>query len=100
MIKKNRPVILSVGPNFPNVFGKEGVNLYVVKEGRLLNSMKKDVKSHFVVVTGVEEMCGQDYLIVSSWGKEYYINYAEYRDYVNHTGGKMTSSMLSIKSVV
>lgn len=100
MIKRNRPVILSVGPNTPNVFGKEGVNLYVAKEGRLLNSMKKDVKKHFVVVTGIEEICGKDYLVVSSWGKEYYINYEEYRDYVNHLGGRMTSSILSIKSEV
>ncbi len=100
MIKRDRPVILSVGPNTPNVFGKKGITFYVAKEGRLLNSAKKDVKSHFVVVTGVTSICDKEYLIVSSWGKEYYINYEEYRDYVKNSGGRMTSSLLSIRAEV
>ncbi len=66
----------------------------------MLTSMKKNIKSHYVVVTGVETIRGQEYLIVSSWGKKYYINYEEYRDYVNHSGGRITSSILYIKGVL
>jgi len=34
---------------------------------------------------------------ISSWGKQYYINYNEYRDYIDTTGGTFTSSMLYIR---
>jgi hypothetical protein len=100
LIRKNKPVVLSIGPNIPNVFGNKGISMYVAKEGKMLTSMKKNIKSHYVVVTGVETIRGQEYLIVSSWGKKYYINYEEYRDYVNHSGGRITSSILYIKGVL
>lgn len=74
--------------------------MYVEKDGRMLASMKKNVHSHYVVVTGVEEISGHEYLIVSSWGKKYYISYEEYRDYVKHSGGRITSSILYIKGMI
>ena len=100
LIRKNKPVVLSIGPNIPNVFGNKGIHMYVEKDGRMLASMKKNVHSHFVVVTGVEEIAGHEYLIVSSWGKKYYISYEEYRDYVKHSGGRITSSILYIKGMI
>lgn len=100
LIRKNKPVVLSIGPNIPNVFGDKGIHMYVEKDGRMLASMKKNVHSHYVVVTGVEEISGHEYLIVSSWGKKYYISYEEYRDYVKHSGGRITSSILYIKGII
>lgn len=100
LIRKNKPVVLSIGPNIPKVWEKEGIPFYVNKDGILRESLKHRVKSHFVVVTGVTEIHGQEYLLVSSWGKQYYINYEEYREYVNRHGGKITSSILYIKGLI
>lgn len=36
-------------------------------------------------------------LCVSSWGEKYYINYMEYRNYIDSAGGTLTSSMLSVR---
>ncbi|MGN0394683.1 MAG: hypothetical protein ACI4EF_04925 [Coprococcus sp.] len=100
LIRKNKPVVLSIGPNTPNIWGNEGIPFYVNKDGKLRTSLKRDVKAHFVVVTGVTEIYGQEYLIVSSWGKQYYINYEEYREYISKYGGKLTSSILYIKGII
>lgn len=100
LIRKNKPVILSIGPNRFNPFGKKGVKFYVKKEDALLCSMKDNVVSHYVTVTGVEAIRGREYLVVSSWGKKYYIDYKEYREYVNNTGDKITSSLLYIKGLL
>lgn len=39
---------------------------------------------------------GKIMLHISSWGKSYYIDYEEYRNYVDKVGGKFTSSILYI----
>jgi hypothetical protein len=100
LIRNNKPVIISVGPNTPNVFGKQGIRLYLDKDGELVESQKDQVKSHYVVVTGVKTINNQEYLIISSWGKKYYLNYREYREYIDKVGGKITSSLLYIKGTL
>ncbi len=100
LIRKNKPVVLSIGPNIPKIWEKKGITFYVNKDGRMRESLKHNVHSHYVVVTGITEIHGQDYLLVSSWGKQYYINYEEYRDYVKNSGGRITSSILYIKGVI
>lgn len=100
LLRKNKPVILSIGPNRYNPFGKKGVRFYVEKDGALRDSMREPVHSHYVTVTGVTEIKGNEYLVVSSWGKKYYINYKEYRHYVNTEGDKMTSGLLYIQGLI
>ncbi len=100
LIRKNKPVVLSIGANTPNIWGKEGIPFYINKDGRLRPSLKQNVKSHYVVVTGVSEIHGQEYLVVSSWGKQYYINYEEYREYVKKYGDRITSSILYIQGLI
>lgn len=100
LIRKNKPVVLSIGPNIPKLWGKEGVAFFVNKDGELKESLKKKVKSHYVVVIGVTEIKGEEYLVVSSWGKEYYINYKEYRNYIKHHGDRITSSILYIRGLI
>lgn len=39
-------------------------------------------------------------LRISSWGKQYYIDFDEYRDYIDNKSGKWTSSIVYIKKVV
>lgn len=100
LVRKNKPVVLSIGPNTPNIWGKHGIQFYIEKDGRLVESLKNEVNSHYVVVTGVRTINRKEYLVVSSWGKQYLIDYQEYRDYVNRYGGKFTSSILYIKGLI
>ena len=100
LIRKNKPVILAIGQNRFNPFGKKGISLYIEKDGSLKESIRENVHSHYVVVTGVREIKGQEYLVVSSWGKKYYISYKEYRNYVNNVGDKFTSGILYIEGLI
>lgn len=97
-LERNIPVIISIGPNTPNIWGKTGISFYVEQDGSLIESRRKDVKSHYVTVTGVRTIDRRQYLVISSWGREYLMDYDEYREYVLKTGGRITSSMLLIKA--
>ena len=93
MLKKDIPVIFSVGPNFPKFWGNEKMTLYTkTAAGNYAPAAK--VKAHFVTVTGRDGM----YLQISSWGKEYYIDMREYREYVKRYSSFLVSNMIYIKS--
>lgn len=100
LIRKNKPVILAIGQNRYNPFGTKGIRFYVEKDGAMKESHRGEVHSHYVTVTGVETVKGREYLVVSSWGKKYYIDYKEYRDYVNNVGDKITSGILYIHGLL
>lgn len=92
MLSEEIPVILSVGPNFPKVWGKEKVRFYIKTEsGTYVPAVK--TKAHFVTVTGRNGM----WLQISSWGKKYFIDIREYREYVKTSSSPLISNMLLIK---
>lgn len=92
MISKDIPVILAVGPNFPVVWGKHKLTFYTkAGEGKHIPTTK--TCAHFVTVTGREGV----YLQISSWGKEYYIDIREYKEYVKQYSNPLVSNILSIK---
>jgi len=114
MLRKDIPVILSIGPNTPNMWGKKGIPFYERKEIEYQEEsadgsprkkpyyyqMKQtSVNRHYVTVTGIvkDDITAKIMLRISSWGKLYYINYEEYRDYVDTVGGSFTSSMVYVK---
>lgn len=119
MLYEDIPVILSIGPNTPNLWGNKGISFYQKYQIEGLENEKakenfigtekipkyyymaltNDVNRHYVTVTGIEtdEVFGKVMLRISSWGKSYYINYEEYRDYIETTGGTFTSSILYIQ---
>lgn len=107
MIKADIPVILSVGPNTPILWGDAGIPFYLsVKmensghvERRYVKSANSNVHGHYVTVTGVipEPAVGKIMLCISSWGRKYYMDYDEYRKYVAGPGGKWTSSLLYVR---
>ncbi len=77
MLQADIPVIMSVGPNFPNLFGGRRVPFYIrTPAGTYLPA--SGARSHFFSIT---EMDGS-WLRVSSWGRSYYMNRWEYQDYV------------------
>lgn len=94
MLGKDIPVILSVGPNFPKLWGKEKVSLYVkTKEQRYIPAVK--TKAHFVTVTGRDGR----WLKISSWGKEYYIDIREYKEYVKMYSSPFVSNIIYLEKI-
>lgn len=92
MLAKDIPVILAVGPNFPFVWKKEKLTFYTkMSDGKYVPAVK--TRAHFVTVTGREGV----YLQISSWGKEYYIDIREYKEYVKQYSNPLVSNILSIK---
>ncbi|NLC17836.1 MAG: hypothetical protein GX757_01225 [Clostridiales bacterium] len=117
MLGKDIPVILSIGPNCPNLWGKKGIAFYERREidyydsdGRqtakskpyYYQSVEQAVNGHYVVVTGIikDEITSRIMLRISSWGKMYYINYEEYRDYIDTASSTWLSSLVQIKRKV
>ncbi len=113
MLSKDIPVILAIGPNTPNLWGKKGIPFYELreidyqepdstgKEGSkpyYYKAVQQDINGHFVTVTGVikDDITGRIMLCISSWGRKYYINYEEYRDYIDSAGGTVTSSIVYV----
>ncbi len=119
MLSHDFPVIFAIGPNTPNLWGKKGIRLYqqyeveipkelaasigtdfLTETGALIRykSVKENINGHYVTVTGIikDPVTSTIMLRISSWGKEYYIHYEEYRDYINDHGGTYTSSIVYI----
>lgn len=114
MLRNNIPVILSIGPNTPKLWGKKGIPFYSrceidyqeepkeAKEGTkpyYYKVLKQDVNGHYITVTGIikDDVTGRIMLRISSWGKQYYLNYEEYRDYIDSLSGTYTSSIVYVK---
>ncbi len=92
MLSKDLPVILAVGPNFPKIWEKQTLNFYTkTKEETYIPTVK--VRAHFVTVTGRDGV----WLKISSWGKEYYIDIREYRNYVKNHSWSLVSNIICIK---
>lgn len=90
MLAEDIPVILAVGPDFPAFRGKQTVNLYVKADGGKYVPAAK-TRAHFVTVTARE---GQ-WLLISSWGKEYYLNIREYQEYVRRFSSPLVSNIIT-----
>lgn len=100
MIKENIPVLFSVGANFPFIWKKEGVHLYrkVMVNGKEVMSGCGTVFRHFMVITGLVENDEYGEMIkLSSWGKEYYLSWEEFENYLKKKSNKFFTNILSIK---
>lgn len=114
---KDIPVLLAIGPNFPNFRGRRGVMFYTRDEQRwtrsvspsyvqkkapgsaeaFLPSANSHVHAHFVTITGLfYPSPSRPMLSVSSWGRQYFISYRELRAYIRKYGLSLTSSLICI----
>lgn len=90
-LDKDEPVVLAVGPNFPNLFGKKTVGIYTKdSEGYHLFWQ---TRAHYVTVTGIDS----EWLRISTWGREAYINRKEYTEYVKKHSLGLFSNVMVIK---
>ncbi len=117
MLGRDLPVILSIGPNVPKLWGRKGIPFYELKEIDYLDpgakgqepmteaskpyyykTVEEGINGHYVTVTALikDEVTGRIMLRISSWGKQYYINYEEYRDYIDSHSTPSTSSLVYI----
>jgi hypothetical protein len=128
MLSQDIPVILSIGPNTPNLWGKNGISFYkyraidfrspdpipaknaettqpnpldIIKMPYYYKVSQSKINGHFVTVTGIirDDLVRQVMLRISSWGEEYYINYEEYRNYIERFSDTITSSIVQIKKL-
>ena len=92
MLMRDIPVILAVGPNFPLFWQKNTLSFYCREpDGTLVKSCT--ARAHYVVATGMDK----DWLRISSWGREYYINRGEYTAYGKKHSIPILNSIAVIK---
>lgn len=92
MLRDQLPVIISIGPNFPNVFGKKSVSL-LHKYGENTYHNCGSVHNHYVVVTRFTQ---DGKMKVSSWGKTFYIDWEEYLEYSRKKSFPVFTNFLEI----
>lgn len=92
MLENDIPVIFSIGPNFPLFWQQQKLPLYLRNADGVYAPVAK-THSHYVMITGIDE----DWVQISSWGKQYYINRLEYERYVKEHSARLFSNILYIK---
>lgn len=91
MLQVDVPVIFAIGPDFPLIWRKHKLTLYKKRaDGRFVSVCQTN--AHFVTVTAMDK----EWLRISSWGKEYYINRKEYDAYVRNYSSFLVSNMVFI----
>ena len=92
MLDKDIPAVISIGANFPLVWQGEGVTLYTKDR---TGAMRKaaSARAHYVTVTGSDD----EWLRISSWGREYYMNKAEYKRYIEKNSSSIISNVLYVE---
>ena len=92
MLRRDLPVIFTVGGNFPIVWGKERLRLYAkLPDGSYRPA--GSVRAHYMTVTAINDT----HIRVSSWGRMYYISKAEFEDYVRKYSESFICNMVYIK---
>lgn len=90
MLKQDMPVIMSIGPNFPNTFGRHKLNLYVKNADKY--EYCENVNAHYVTVTAIQD----EWVEISSWGRKLYFSKKEYEQYVKKHSNWLFSNILVI----
>ena len=92
MLRRDIPVIFSVGANFPKIWGRERLRLYTkLPDGTFRPS--GSVRAHFMTATALDDT----HIRVSSWGRMYYISRGEFDEYVKKHSGSIICNIVYIK---
>ncbi len=94
LLRQDLPVIFSVGPNFPALWQKHRLTFYrKTADGVYVPS--SSAKSHYITATGIDP----EWLRISSWGTEYYINRREYDEYIHKHSTSLVSNILMLRRI-
>ena len=92
MLREDIPVVMSVGPNFPLIWGDRRVRFFVRNPaGDYIPA--SGARAHYFTVTGLDA----DWLRISSWGRQYYLKREEFAEYVRRYSLGVTSNVLLIE---
>lgn len=91
MLDKDIPVVLAIGPNFPNLFGNKKLMLYALQKGKYVPF--EGTKAHYVTVVSMND----EWLTISSWGRRLYINVNEYREYARRNSLPVFCNIIYVK---
>ncbi len=94
MLADDLPAIIAVGPNFPRLWGREGVTLYRLAEGGGYVPAER-VRAHFLTVTGLDG----GWLRVSTWGTERYLRRADYDGYMRRQSAALFTNLLLLQKI-
>ena len=94
LLAQDLPVILSVGPNFPLFWKKDTLPFYV-RHADAAPTSACTVRAHYVTVTGIDEK----YLHISSWGRAYLIDRAEYASFIRNSSGSIVSNIVILNRI-
>lgn len=92
MLASDIPVILAIGPNFPLFWQKNTLPFYRKNPEEILVK-SCSARAHYVAVTGMDD----EWLHISSWGREYYISRGEYMAYGKEHSIPLLNSIAVIK---
>ena len=84
-LENDLPAIISIGPNFPRVWGSERLPLYRKTEDGIAETGR--TKGHFLTVLALDD----DWMEVSSWGRRLYLERRAYADYMRRQGALLTN---------
>lgn len=89
MLRQDIPVILAIGPNLP-LFWQHNKLVFYRKNADGTFRPAAETLSHYVTVMGLDEQ----WLHISSWGREYYISRDEYLQYIYAHSSRIVSNIL------
>ncbi len=92
LLSQDIPVIFSIGPNFPALWGKHRLRFYKKRPDDSYLPSSSAI-AHYVTATG----CDENWLRISSWGSEYYIKRSEYDEYVSRYSATLVSNILMLR---
>lgn len=94
LLRQDLPVIFSIGPNFPAVWSKHRLTFYGKKPDGTFVPVSS-AKAHYITATGMDE----EWLRISSWGRQYYIKRSEYDEYVRKYSASLVSNILMLRRI-
>lgn len=90
MLLQDIPVIFSVGPNFPVLWGRRKVGLRSEQSSR--QEAVLPVNAHYMIAVGLDD----ESIHVSSWGRPFAIRREEYDQYVRRFSSSIVSNLLFV----
>ena len=91
MLAQDIPVIFSVGPNFPVLWGRAKVGLRPDPEDRRTSAQA--ISAHYMIAVGLDAQN----IHVSSWGRRFAVDRQEYDRYVKRFSSSIVSNLVSIR---
>ena len=94
LLSRDLPGIVSIGPNFPRVWGEEEVSLYHRTENGAYRRAAA-VRAHFLTVTALDE----EWMETSTWGRRLYIERSAYDRYMKQQSGALLTNLLYLDPI-